>query len=549
MFKNIVFYFFLFTLLLPNILLSFTEPLTLLGALTNIILPGSVIYLLMSLSPKLGRTVWLMFPLVFFAAFQIVLLDLYGRSVIAVDMFLNLVTTNASEAGELLGNMLTIIAVVIILYVPSLVIATIFIRKKVRLSPSFLQKNFKVASYLVIIGVGMLICSFASPSPYSTTTDLYPVNVGYNIYLAVDRTHRTSDYYNTSAQFCYHSRPTHPAEERELYLLIIGETSRAENWQLLGYGRETTPCLCSRHDIVASEKAYSESNTTHKSVPMLLSPADAMTFDSDIYKVKSVITAFREAGFSTAFISNQRFNHSFIDFFAFESDTTVFMKENAVGSNAELANRLPDSAMLETLDTIIRAGHKKQLIVLHTYGSHFNYLDRYSKDDCRFTPCDYESASKNNREKLVNAYDNTIVATDRFISECIRRIEADDTLTGGIIYASDHGEDIYDNGSGHFLHASPRPSIHQVHVPLVIWLSAPYRDCYGECCKCLEKNMKKIVSTSRSFTPTALDMAGIKVSGDALPDTTASLFSATYVPRILLYLDDHNQAVRLNDIL
>ena len=114
MFKKFVFYFFLLTLILPNVLLSFTEPLGVAGAIANVLLPGGIIYMLMSISPRLGRTIWLMFPLIFFAAFQIVLLSLYGRSIIAVDMFLNIVTTNAAEVSELLGNMFPIIGVVIL---------------------------------------------------------------------------------------------------------------------------------------------------------------------------------------------------------------------------------------------------------------------------------------------------------------------------------------------------------------------------------------------------------------------------------------------------
>lgn len=40
------------------------------------------------------------FPLMVLGAFQIVLLYLFGGSIIAVDMFTNLFTTNASEAGQ-----------------------------------------------------------------------------------------------------------------------------------------------------------------------------------------------------------------------------------------------------------------------------------------------------------------------------------------------------------------------------------------------------------------------------------------------------------------
>ncbi|MCM1076732.1 MAG: lipid A phosphoethanolamine transferase [Bacteroides sp.] len=549
MFKNIVFYFFLLSLLVPNVVLSFTEPLTTIGAITNVVLPGGVIYLLLTLSPRLGRSIWLMFPLIFLAAFQIVLLDLYGRSIIAVDMFLNLVTTNTSEVTELLGNMLPIILVVVAIYVPSLIIATVFIRKKVRLTPGFLRANFKVASVVCLIGVGMLVCAFRSPVKYSTIDDLYPVNVGYNIYLAVDRTMRTAAYHDTSASFSYGAVSTHPEDDREVYLLVIGETSRAENWHLLGYKRDTNPQLSLRHDVIAAPKAYSESNTTHKSVPMLLSPVDATNFDPEIYRVKGVVTAFKEAGFSTAFLSNQQYNHSFIDFFAAESDTVIFIKELDKNSGLIRANSKPDTELLPVLDGIIALDNQKQLVVLHTYGSHFNYIDRYSEEDYHFKPCDYKEANHHNRESLINAYDNTIVATDRFLSECIKRLEALDGAKAGLLYCSDHGEDIFDDGSRNFLHASPRPSLHQVHVPFIAWLSPSYREANPEKCSCIHLNMDRLISTSRSFMPTALDMAGIEVDKNSLVDTDASLFSSTYKARRPLYLSDHNIAVRLSEIV
>ena len=548
MYKYFVFYYFLLTLLIPNFILSFTEPLSLAGALTNILLPGGLIWLLLSLSPKLGRSVWLMFPLIFFAAFQIVLLDLYGRSVIAVDMFLNLVTTNTSEVAELLGNMLPVIITVVVLYVPTLVTGVIFTRKKIRLPLDFLKSNRKVSTIVSSFGIISLIFSYAW-RPYSITDDLYPVNVCYNIYLAFDRTVKTGNYSETSKDFTYASSAVHPSDEREIYILVIGETARAENWEILGYERPTNPKLSKRADLFAAPNAYSESNTTHKSVPMLLSPVDATNFNSEIYHVKSLVTAFKEAGFATAFLSNQRYNNSFIDFFAKESDFCVFIKETGDLSLDLNQNSRPDSELLPYVDQILARQSPKQLIVLHTYGSHFNYLDRYSEADEIFTPCDYTEATKSNREKLINAYDNTIVATDRLLNDCITRLDSIDNVLAGLLYTSDHGEDIFDNGSGRFLHASPRPTIHQVHVPMIAWLSSHFTQCYPEADDAVRANISRRISTSRSFCPSALDMAGIKVSGNAMNDTAASIFSKHYEPREQLYLTDHNTFVTLESIL
>lgn len=65
----------------------------------------------------------------FFGAFQIVLLYLFGQSIIAVDMFLNLVTTNSSEALELLDNLIPAIVIVVLLYIPALAVATVSVIK------------------------------------------------------------------------------------------------------------------------------------------------------------------------------------------------------------------------------------------------------------------------------------------------------------------------------------------------------------------------------------------------------------------------------------
>ena len=58
----------------------------------------------------------------FLAAFQLVLLYLFGRSIIAVDMFLNLTTTNSGEALELLDNLLPAVIGVFVVYIPALVL-------------------------------------------------------------------------------------------------------------------------------------------------------------------------------------------------------------------------------------------------------------------------------------------------------------------------------------------------------------------------------------------------------------------------------------------
>ncbi len=537
---DILYCWFLVSLILPNVLLSLTEPMGGWARVANVALPLGVIGILAAISDKVGRTVWLMFPLVFLAAFQIVLLGLYGRSVIAVDMFLNLVTTNSTEVGELLGSLWPSILFVCLLYLPALVTAIYISRRDMRLTPGFTRRCRRFSVTAGCVGLVALAMSYMAPTAYAVSRDLYPVNVGYNICLAVDRTIRTGAYHDTSADFRYGARCEHPDSVREVCVLVVGETSRAADWQLLGYGRPTNPRLSRRQGLYCAPQAVSESNTTHKSVPMLLSPVEARTFGSAIYEVKSLITAFGEAGYETAFFSNQQRNHSFIDFFGLEADTALFVRE-APGYRAVPG----DFGLLPYVASTLAGNARKQLIVLHTYGSHFNYCDRYGDEDAHFKPDRFPEASAEYRRELVNAYDNTIVATDRFLDSLISMVDSVG-CRASLLYASDHGEDIFDDGSRHFLHASPLPSVNQVHVPMLVWLSDSYRSAYPEVDRALRANCSKLISTSRSYCPTALTLGGISTPR---VDAGASVASRGYKPREPLYLNDHNEPVALKTLL
>ena len=416
LFKNIkkwledqehLFYLFLFILIVPNIVLCFTEPLSFIAKVCNVLLPFGCYYLLMTLSRNCGKMLWILFLFLFFGAFQIVLLYLFGQSIIAVDMFLNLVTTNSSEAMELLGNLTPAIVVVVILYIPALVLATISIVRKRMLSAAFIRRERKRA--FVVFGVSLLSLAgaYVQDPGYELKSDLYPLNVCYNVGLAFQRTALTQNYHHTSKDFTFHAQATHPEEKQEVYVMVVGETSRALNWQLYGYERETNPLLVQQSGLVAFPKVLTESNTTHKSVPMLLSDVTACSYDS-IYHRKGIITAFKEAGFRTAFFSNQRFNHSFIDFFGREADTFDFIKEDSL----DFSYNPSDNELLKLVEQELAKGAKKQFIVLHTYGSHFNYRERYPSGDAFFTPDYPVEAERKFRDNLVNAYDNSVRYTD-----------------------------------------------------------------------------------------------------------------------------------------
>lgn len=563
-FNKIIYWYAVIALTVPNVALCFTEHLSPLSALANIVLPFGVYMALMSICRKPGKMVWWLFPIIFFAAFQIVLLYLFGKGVIAVDMFLNLVTTNPGEAMELLDNLIPGVASVFILYLPLLILGVVSLRSKKApvLSDGFRKRCRQWAAGIAVVGCGCMAMTYLSDTQhdkgehdvtseehhapqYSVLNDLYPVNVFYNLYLAVKRNNASIHYKEASARFRFDARPSHPEDSCEVYVMVIGETARAMNFSLYGYQRDTNPRLSKTPGLVTFSDVTTQSNTTHKSVPMLLSLASASNFER-LFHEKGILQAFRETGFHTVFLSNQRPNHSFIDFLGEQADQWLFLKTgDANQAGRELAEapgkdgNYYDADLLPILDRILARKRKKEFIVLHTYGSHFNYMDRYPRQMAHFQPDTHCEAKKENRPNLINAYDNTIRYTDLVLSGVIERLRAHGGMSA-MLYTSDHGENIFDDSHKLFLHASPRASEYELHVPFLVWTSQSFQHQEPAVAQALSANRHKQAQSSRSAFHTMLNIGGISTR---FRQEHESLASPAYRPAPLLYLNDHNEAI------
>ena len=547
-------------LLLPNIALCYTECLAPWACGVNVLLPLSLYMLFFSVAKRPGKMIWWAFIFVFFAAFQLVLLYLFGTGVIAVDMFLNLVTTNPGEAMELLDNLAPAVVGVFVVYLPLLILGGVNIRRDSRLSVSFQQRVRHWAMQIGAIGLFCLLASYLVVDDYRMRNQLYPVNICYNLYLAFERNAASENYREASRDFKFEARSEHSATAPEVYVMVVGETARTHNFSLYGYPRNTNPLLSKTPGIKAFPNVTTQSNTTHKSVPMLLSAASAEDFER-LFHEKGILAAFKEAGFHTVFISNQLPNHSFIDFLGEQADEHYFLKKE----DASQGNHY-DEDLLQKLDEILPLAdasssahyhyrYRKLFVVLHSYGSHFNYQERYPRSFAYFKPDSRSEAKSENRRDLLNAYDNTIRYTDYIlhgIIECLQKWEGVQTKTDGVydqptsamLYTSDHGENIFDDERSLFLHAAPKASDYELHVPFIIWTSDGFSKQYPDILKALGENRPKQVQSSLSAFHTMLGIGGIQTRYRL---DEYSVASGKYHPTELLYLDDHDEAIPQED--
>lgn len=529
-----LFFYSLFSLMLPSFFLLCTETMMLPVRIAFILIPLSLYAIVYSVFRKIGVLTLAMLPFMVLGAFQLVLLYLFGESIIAVDMFLNLFTTNASEAGELLANLWPAVVFVCVVYIPMIALGIVGVVKHLSLSVRFRKMIFGCGFVALLAGLGS--AQFAKE--FSPKLDIYPINVLYNIYFTKVKWQRSLNYPQTSEGFEFEAKRTKKVGEREVYFLIIGEASRTTNWSMFGYDRDTNPRLSQMPNLVKFRDAITQANVTHKSVPMILSDASATNHNA-LYKHKSVIKAFSEAGFKTAFISNQVPNRSFIDYFSGQADTLITM----LGDAQITSDSKPDGVLLPVVDSLLKSTTEDMFIVLHTYGSHYDYRYRYPADSAYWTPDYVPTISYKYKEELVNSYDNSVRYTDYFLSQLMNEINKNSTYSA-LLYISDHGEDLMDDDRKLFLHASPKTTYYQLHVPCLVWFSEDYMRTNPTTMQEAVKNENKPVSTNMVFH-TLLDMANIETS---YKDTTYSIISDGFKVHPRYYLNDHDKAIEINDL-
>ena len=256
---------------------------------------------------------------------NLVVLYLFGNSIIATDMFTNLLTTNPEEAGELLSNIYPSIIIVCAIYLPLLWFASRDIGQRHCLSKTARMNIALIGlSYFILGGLFLAPAYKVSEDKRVLKTDIFPVNVFYNIGLCGSEFRKMYRFEHTSEDFTYHARRTAEASKREIYVYVIGEASRAANWQLYGYHRETNPCLTRTEGLVVFRNTVTQSNTTHKSVPLILSSVKTDQHE-ELYRRKGLPALFKETGFKTWYLSNQRPQGAMIDKLAKDADSLVYL--------------------------------------------------------------------------------------------------------------------------------------------------------------------------------------------------------------------------------
>ncbi|MBP1849836.1 phosphoethanolamine transferase [Rhizobium halophytocola] len=260
-----------------------------------------------------------------------------------------------------------------------------------------------------------------------------------------------------------------PARKPRLTVLVVGETGRAQNFSLGGYERETNPEL-SKRDILYFPEVTSCGTATAVSVPCMFSVYPRQQYShSKSLATENLVDVLGHAGVDVVWWDNDSGSKQQADRIGerdfFKMDDPRYCVEG----------ECRDTIMLDELDGFLKDVKKDTVLVIHQIGSHGpSYYKRYDESQRRFTPdCRTPELAKCSQQELINAYDNTIIATDQFVAGVIDRLSAHQgTLDPALLYLSDHGESLGEYGV--YLHGAPYMIAppQQTHVPFLFWFGS-----------------------------------------------------------------------------
>ncbi|TAG20101.1 MAG: phosphoethanolamine--lipid A transferase [Rhodobacterales bacterium] len=282
-----------------------------------------------------------------------------------------------------------------------------------------------------------------------------------------------------------------------LMVIVAGETARAANWSLGGYGRETNPMLAAR-DVLYFSNVSSCGTATAVSLPCMFSPLTQAeySFNGGLSN-ENLLDVLGRAGFKVEWWDNNTGDKAVAARFS-----PVFMTEKDSLEHCQKGNECNDGVFLKRLTELSQNMTQNTVVVLHQIGSHGpSYWLRYPDEREVFTPaCKTPDLAACSSEEIVNAYDNTILYTDQTLSETIDMLDAQGRVIPALYYVSDHGESLGEGGL--YLHGAPAfmAPTEQTHVPMVLWMSARFRERFALDQACLAKETGNAVSHDNMFS-------------------------------------------------
>lgn len=247
-------------------------------------------------------------------------------------------------------------------------------------------------------------------------------------------------------------------DEKDVVVLVIGESARRDHFSLYGYPRETNPLL-SRAGVHALP-AESAATYTTAGVKAIIDhkPTDKLyeILPNYLYRAGADVV-WRTSNWGEPPLHIEK-----------------YMQVSDLQKQFTDVDPQYDGILLQGLrEQILGSESNKVLVVIHTSTSHGpSYNKRYPAEFEVFAPvCNTVEMSKADHDELMNSYDNSIIYTDWLVNSVIEELKGLEGWRSCMLFISDHGESLGEGGL--YMHGVPYSIAprEQLEIPYIVWTS------------------------------------------------------------------------------
>lgn len=236
-------------------------------------------------------------------------------------------------------------------------------------------------------------------------------------------------------------------DEEMVVVLHIGESVRADRLSLNGYERDTTPWLKTCENLINFPDCTAVSPSTGPSTLAILTNARG-NMEKDISPELEATTGcvmdlFAVNGFDCCgFFNSATLDKQEMWGAAFERLVAIYTAKAKKVYELGPQSEYKPKAQLPQINEALKDGSKNKFFLINNLGSHIPFMS-YDQSMATFLPADgnaIQDSPQSNPEaaqKILNAYDNTLVYTDEYIRDLIHLLKGKPFI---YIYISDHGE-------------------------------------------------------------------------------------------------------------
>ncbi len=400
-------------------------------------------------------------------------MDSYGI-VINDEMLHNIVLTHPAEARDL-ASLKLLVYIAVLGIVPALAVSRTPLRWRGLRVESFARLKLVGITLSVMVGLVVAFGSFYASFYREHKVLRAYANPTYYVYSVIKYATRFLAPGSSGPVVAIGADSKIPAWDahRELIIMVVGETARADRFSLNGYQRDTNPML-RKANAISFTNFWACGTSTAISVPCMFSlGGEAAAGSRKTAASENLLDVLQRSGVNVLWLENNSDSKGV-------AVRVPFQDYRSPSVNPVCDVECRDEGMLSALQPYIDSHPKGDIfIVLHQMGNHGPaYFLRYPPEFEKFTPaCKTNELSRCSREEIDNAYDNAILYTDHFLAKAIDVLEKNSgRFEAALFYVSDHGESLGENGM--YLHGFPKfvAPESQLRVPAVMWFGSSFDD-------------------------------------------------------------------------